>query len=838
MYERIKSILNGSEKGQILVLAIIFMLFGSVIVTSLLGLMSTSLKTTVVYDDKSETLYAADAGIEDAMWQIKYDQLDGTFDDYNRYDFGSAGWTYDLPQEVNDQGVEVNIKNVWIPPISPTPTAVKAKAIVDTGKLMVTGGAYGVSSFNIVLTYDAGASENLLIDSIGVWLPPGFTYVEGSSTLEETGKPYTKTPTTATYKSGQKIIWNYTTALAFTSLQGVKTTDSPMTTSITFDYAAEKAGARPEAVAWTTTKNVDLDGDGDASGIHFSWDKDIRVFGITSTSQSTTVETYVAKSEMRKMGGAVNGDYYATGNSLMRDSLTNPDGVKETKINTSAVVTDPSPAGADNGIPGDANVTASYLYWGTWYKINNGRCSNLFFDGCSRFSQTSPPPTVYYWDEGSAWTVSSSRFRATGYNYTETSPDRDIVKHSSFAFDLGSFPSPEWVFTLSWEQWYGGTTPGESDGLDFAISKDGGSTWSNWTPAFRGSGVGNSGYKSTATYQYNIPVTFLTSSFKIKFHVVGFSTSGQYCYIDNIRINALDPDRGLTFKINNGSGDKIVYFDSDGNPAYSTNPADQIVSTRTQVLLTYSYSDSSAPSFNGFAQACYRDITPLVQAYAEQPVAPAVNKNGHATYTAVGDLGDPGEQLSHAGWSLVTIFSGPQTMGHQLYLYETFFGSRQDSGGVHVDWDGDGSPQGRIEGFVVPQKIAGEVNAAKVTCFVTEGDNQLNPDYFSINGTKLWDGKVSTSNSQASPNNVWNANSYLSGGYTMSNGVDIDTLGIDPTADPPQYITWDSDILKSGDTFADIDLYTSQDYWFMIYMIISFRSETTTGGSLAYLIRG
>ena len=38
---------------------------------------------------------------------------------------------------------------------------------------------------------------------------------------------------------------------------------------------------------------------------------------------------------------------------------------------------------------------------------------------------------------------------------------------------------------------------------------------------------------------------------------------------------------------------------------------------------------------------------------------------------------------------------------------------------------------------------------------------------------------------KASPNNVWNAQSYLSGGYTMYDGVDIDTLGIDPTASPP-----------------------------------------------------
>jgi hypothetical protein len=260
------------------------------------------------------------------------------------------------------------------------------------------------------------------------------------------------------------------------------------------------------------------------------------------------------------------------------------------------------------------------------------------------------------------------------------------------------------------------------------------------------------------------------------------------------------------------------------------------------VILTYSFGGSN-PVFSGFAESCFRDVTALVTKYAQQPVAPATNFNGHATYYAVGDLGDTGTntnayQLSHAGWSLVTVFTGPETLGHQLYLYDNFFGSGNSSSGIHVVWNGDGTSNGNITGFVVPQQIQGEVNAAKLTCFVTEGDEQLTGDYIAMNGTKLWDGVNCTDNSKTNPNNVWNALSYLSGGYSMYDGVDIDTLGIDPTANPPQYITWASGILKPGDTSANIDLYTQQDYWFMVYMIISFRSETTTGSSLNYLIHG
>ena len=73
--------------------------------------------------------------------------------------------------------------------------------------------------------------------------------------------------------------------------------------------------------------------------------------------------------------------------------------------------------------------------------------------------------------------------------------------------------------------------------------------------------------------------------------------------------------------------------------------------------------------------------------------------------------------LSHAGWSLVTVFTGPETLGHQLYLYDNFFGSGNSSSGIHVVWNGDGTSNGNITGFVVPQQIQGEVNAAKLTCF-------------------------------------------------------------------------------------------------------------------------
>jgi len=42
--------------------------------------------------------------------------------------------------------------------------------------------------------------------------------------------------------------------------------------------------------------------------------------------------------------------------------------------------------------------------------------------------------------------------------------------------------------------------------------------------------------------------------------------------------------------------------------------------------------------------------------------------------------------------------------------------------------------------------------------------------------------------------------------------------------------------LAQSDTRAHIAMYTVQDNWNMIYIIISFRSRVTYGGALSYLI--
>ncbi|HSW57812.1 MAG TPA: hypothetical protein VLH15_05385, partial [Dehalococcoidales bacterium] len=386
-----------------------------------------------------------------------------------------------------------------------------------------------------------------------------------------------------------------------------------------------------------------------------------------------------------------------------------------------------------------------------------------------------------------------------------------------------------------------------SDSLSIALSRDGGTTWSEYFKAFDGTRIGTSPWEHESIFQYNVPRDYLTANFKFKLRINGFGNLGQYVGLDNIRINCLQPHTTIPFKIKVGSGpNQQVSFDTDGQPRLGG----ELDSKLTQVSLAFynNASSNQSPTPGGYAYSSKRDITTLVQQYAKQPVAPDTNYNGHGSYSVVNStahpIGDLNTALSFAGFSIVIIYSSAETQSHQIYLLDTFNGSGQRSGqGLDVvfDYNNDGEPDEFISGFVVPQRIGNEVNAAKITSFVVEGDESLSDDYFMINGVRLWDGTVSSApsesdggqpNNKNTPRNVWNGKAL----GVANDGVDIDTLGVDPTLG--QYVTWNSQILKPGDTEALITIHTRRDYWWMCYMILAFRSETTTGGSLTYQIRG
>lgn len=90
------------EKGHVLTLVLILLVIGGLIIAPLLGLMGTGLIAGQIYERKTDELYAADAGVEYAIWKIITDPPDTLWVDSN------IGY-------VNEKVVWVSIEPVYEP---------------------------------------------------------------------------------------------------------------------------------------------------------------------------------------------------------------------------------------------------------------------------------------------------------------------------------------------------------------------------------------------------------------------------------------------------------------------------------------------------------------------------------------------------------------------------------------------------------------------------------------------------------------------------------------------------------------------------------------------------
>jgi hypothetical protein len=451
-------------------------------------------------------------------------------------------------------------------------------------------------------------------------------------------------------------------------------------------------------------------------------------------------------------------------------------------------------AGTNN--PGSSYTTYSYAYTtnpktGLAWTIEdiNGTGSNplqqfgVYSNDLNPGVRVSMVYATVNWTGSTHWDVNNNMFRCSGGG---TVLDKTLTLDQDI--DLSDYAGQDVKLSCDISD----SNAGAGDILYYQLYN--GSNWSSQQEIYQGD------YNSD-TYTITISDSYLTEHFRVRFYWNSTSTS-KYVYLDNIAIKVIPTiaDTSINFKINNGL------------QTYNTT----LVAENSQEILTGQ--NTSETSDDGCAYSCFSDVTDLVNARSRQGVDG--NYTGNATYTVGGVSGDTGWQLSYAGWSLVLIYASAETAGHMMYLYDAFTYADDYTS---LDFDGDGVAGGDISGFLVPEQITGETNSAKITIFVGEGDEWITGDYVSLNGTKLWDGINCTSNSSSSPNNVWNGRSTA----FSADGVDVDTF----------QATWASHVLEPGDTTAHIDLYTAEDNWNLIYIIISFRSETTTGGTFIYLVR-
>jgi hypothetical protein len=938
-YNKTSTRKNG-EKGQALILVLVFLLLGSLTIVPVLDHLNTALKTQTMYEEKAGSFVSADSGIEDGIWRIKYNGLQALFGDDNfNYDYATNA-TYTLTEDLNGQATNVTIQNIWFPSnvnlddpdIDLTPD--EAMEMIESDKLVVSGSAGAIPGqpYHIKIDFTPDVGDNLTVKSIGVWLPQGFDYTDNSSNLEDdlfaTYYPYYVD--VSEHQGGQAVVWEYAVPYPlFADFPEATTENGTITVEISFDYTPPPAFPTllPTAIAWIVT---DMDpgslGYANPNNVPLSWDTDTRYYRIFSESGETSIEAYSSKCELRALNKAITGDYAAIGNSLMTDSYYN-DHIKDTLLTESDfTISEPD-------IPSDADAMYAYLYWTGWR--SEGDKVNAFSDTCSNLANwTVDSPTVWTasgqfqgqytsggagartltktagvnlssytpgstivtwqqatwlfynncnsfgtaWTDGGDWEENSSDYLRAHSSATAIDPRRLLTLTTAANLN---YPGIGTAVTISWQQRDNGTlesddgmdfaisadngttwAPNETafrgdlnswteksyeipvsyltsgfkirfqvigcggsneycyindvkittpcsadDGLNFSVSGDGGSTWSTETEAFRGE-IGT----TFAWYVYYIPIEYQTNNFKIKFNLVNFEEAWEKCTIDNIKIQNLPPDTQVTFKID----DKQVCFDG-GLPVIDTQP---ISSSTSRVQANFL---SGEPT--GFSYACYTDVSDLVLTFPEVPGEE--HHTGNAKYSVGNVNADTGNHISYAGWSLIIIYFSPESAGHYLYLRDIRDVFAFTGGYENLDFDGDGADGGDITDFVIPEPILTETTAAKLTCFVGEGDDWLYgtiPDTDCMKITGQQSGKSAYLSNTASPvYNLWNSASP-----DMTEGIDIDTFTV----------PWLDDIFRPGDSSVHLDMFTQQDAWNLIYFIISIRSETVVGGTGHYVIHG
>lgn len=98
-----RNTLTKKQQGQAFPLVLIILAIGSILVSGFLTSANTGLLNARVYSDPIPDIYAADAGIEDAIWGLHYGTLADTLD-------ASGGYLeYELHESVNDLPVYISL---------------------------------------------------------------------------------------------------------------------------------------------------------------------------------------------------------------------------------------------------------------------------------------------------------------------------------------------------------------------------------------------------------------------------------------------------------------------------------------------------------------------------------------------------------------------------------------------------------------------------------------------------------------------------------------------------------------------------------------------------------
>jgi hypothetical protein len=712
------------EKGQALLITLLFLAIGSLLITPTLDLMGTGINSGRIYEQKIDEIYAADAGIEDALWNIRYDFVEDLLGaGYDEYDYSTVyDYPYDL--DVNGKVVDITIQNIWIPkdiPESPPPAADEAKGIIEDEKLIIIGyPSSEESTYTIKIVYNWDTTQHrdaLRVKTIGIWLSPGFEYVAESCDLNYSQE------TISLYKGGYAVVWDFANP-RFRDFPPASDTSNPLVKTFDFQYTGPE-GQIPELVSsWIDTTGV--------TGISYSWDDSIRLYKIVSEAGGVQVEAYGAKTKFRRLKSTISSDYTVAGNTWMEatgeeeilDDCSYPESYfrdrlyaeSDGTIQRIGIEQIPESGNVPAGkIPEEAIIEDVYLYWTGWIDYHY----YYYGYGCEGWNCW----TGWHWGEISALKYPSNPTPANLKTLVE-----DNARVNKVKFDVG-------------------------DGYTQTVTAD------KWQTSLTAPIWGDRSW----AYSCFTDVTDLVVS--------GGMTVQEYIE------EAMKSDGSGTVTLTIGHADEVRGDDRDGYPSYDFTL----------------YIDGEDDPSTGY---------PLATPAHKKPEDDCYEHRYNYTYS---------------GWSLIIFYRSPALKQRQLYLFDDFIQVTTEWGHAYHDEDFT------ISGFLAPPVLS-ENDKSHLTYFVGEGDAHFVDSQIGINieephGAWLEDDP---------PNPVDNVFNSLSSAIpvTESDGIDMDTFELPEGCILPY------------DVSAEVKLRTGSEIYFLVYIVLSFRSDLTTGGIITnYSVR-
>jgi len=669
----------------------------------------------------------------------------------------------------------------------------------------------------------SGINDPAYLDRIGVWMPSGceFTGVVGNQTTVALRQYLPQQPDIlpATYADGTILEWDLCANCV--NLRGNSTNIAvPIVWDLTFSYSMPPTQVMQGMFIW-------IKAHGPGNQTYLSWDKGYEIYKAVSKAHSqilgtnTQVAAYAGQGAINKLGAASYGDYVATGAALLFD-YSGDTNVKEKAVNPS----DNSTWVTKNGffydgrdqittIPSDAHITAAWLYWSGF--MNNSDWSSF---GSVPDTTVSFMYPLRYGPESFA-VSSPGNLTHTVSSYAQSSEpykeSMDLLAHQP-------------VLTLSNMRYLG-------EGLGTATNNNGNDSFTTLHKPILSSPapnvkVGN----QTLSQSGNYTINYTTGNVTIINDALSETVSIDYSVSGTMTLS-----NGTDYTINQTSGNDIRYtgFKISNN---QNTLGSQITGGKLQGTVTIDY--YYAKHWQTVQHAAYdRYGTALSPAQAVVPPPPDTQVGdtyacfddvtqlltGNGTYTgntgdgqyAVGNVtfttglesgsgvGD-WNQKCFAGWSLIVLYESPTQTAHQFYLYDPIHLPNYDPvtnpDACPFQVALDSQKTFNLTDFYPP---AGTVSG-RLTYFVGEGDPGLKGDSVGFKGvsqtsyTPLHDPNSTDPNDD--PNNVMNSKSS-----NGDMGIDIDTYNI---------------LAQVGnDTAANVQLSTTDDRWYLTYMILSFKTN-------------